>query len=172
VSDPFTGEIRMFGFNFAPRGWATCDGQLLSISQNTALFSILGTFYGGNGSTTFALPNLADRMPMGAGQGNGLSFRPIGQSGGTPTVSLLRNEMPQHNHGWKPSTEPANLKQPNPTRSFAAASANAYAPGNPTSKLAAQTIGETGQSQPHSNIQPSLGVLFCVALQGDYPKRG
>ncbi len=171
MSDPFTGEIRMFGFNFPPRGWATCDGQLLPISQNTALFSLLGTFYGGNGSTTFSLPDLRDRMPMCAGQGSGLSFRSLGQTGGTPTVQLTRAEMPQHNHAWKPSTEPANLKQPNATRSFAAASANAYAPGSPGAKMSDQTIGV---DRPGLAPRQHPAVALRAVLHrppGEYPKR-
>lgn len=171
MSDPFIAEIRMFGFNFPPRGWATCDGQLMSISQNTALFSIIGTTFGGDGRSTFALPDLRDRMPMHAGQGRGLSPRYVGERGGAASVSLRDTEMPSHQHAWKPSTEPANLKIPSPSRSFAASNPDAYAPGAPAATMAPQTITVTGQGLPHTNIQPSLCLLFCIALEGFYPQR-
>lgn len=171
MSDPFIGEIRVFGFAFPPRGWAFCAGQLMSISQNTALFSILGTFYGGNGSTTFALPDLQGRMAKGAGQGRGLSAYQIGQQDGGEGVQLRVEEMASHTHDWKPSIEGANYTIPAPNRSFAASDTNAYATVAPLVPMAPQTVGMTGQFLPHNNIQPSLVISYCIALQGVFPKR-
>lgn len=176
MADPFIGEIRMFGGNFAPSGWALCNGQLLSISQNSALFSILGTSFGGNGQTTFGLPDLRGRVPINQGQGLGLSSYDIGQQGGSEQVTLLQTQMPAHNHI-------VNATSDNATAS--AASANLLAtPSAGRGQNAPQiygtgtavTMGPTmiapsGGSQPHENIQPYLCVTFIIALQGIYPSR-
>jgi microcystin-dependent protein len=171
MSDPFTGEIRVFGFPFPPRGWAFCDGQLLPIAQNTALFSILGTFYGGDGRTTFALPDFQGRAAKGSGQGPGLPDYPIGQMDGGEGVQLRLEEMASHTHDWKPSIEGANYQIPAPNRSYAASDTNAYTTEAPNVPMAQQTVGMTGQYLPHNNIQPSLVISYCIALEGVYPKR-
>src|SRR5512136_2469483 len=119
MSSPFVAEIRIFGFNFAPKGWAFCDGQLLPLSQNTALFSLLGTTYGGDGKSNFALPNLQGNAPMHWGQGPGLSLHDLGETGGSETVSLLESEMPAHLHNVRAATDPADLNAPSPARSLA-----------------------------------------------------
>ena len=172
MSEPFIAEIRIVGFNFAPKGWATCDGQSLPISQNTALFSLLGTNFGGDGRTTFGLPNLDGRTPMHPGQGPGLSLRVLGESGGSPTVTLLRGELPQHSHSTAvadtaaTSSDPTNLVP-------AIASEDTYQ--NRGSKTAAtispSALGNSGGGQPHNNMQPSLVVNFVIALQGVFPPR-
>src|SRR5438093_13533345 len=127
--DPFVAEIRIFPFNFAPKGWAFCDGQILPISQNTALFSLLGTTYGGNGKSNFALPNLQGSAPMHPGQGPGLSLHDLGETGGSDTVTLLESEMPAHSHGLRAVTDPGDLKIPTPQRALARSQgANAYKP--------------------------------------------
>lgn len=173
MTEPFTGEIALFAFNFPPRNWAVCAGQLLPIAQNTALFSLLGTHYGGDGRTTFALPNLQGRVPVGAGQGRGLSPYVIGQSGGAESVTLTQKEMPQHRHPWRANPDPADLNIPSPTRSMAGSSGgNAYVVPNGTEqRMAFDTVGLTGLGLPHSNLQPSLNVLFCIAIYGIYPQR-
>jgi microcystin-dependent protein len=173
MSDPFVAEIRIFPFNFAPRGWAFCNGQLLPLSQNTALFSLLGTYYGGDGKTNFALPNLQGSAPTNQGQGSGLSFYDLGQTGGEETVTLLQTEMPMHAHqasgasGSGP-TSPANNtwgaqtgRTPPPT----------YVDGSPNVQMAPITVAIAGGSQPHNNMQPYLTLNFCIALQGIYPAR-
>jgi microcystin-dependent protein len=171
MSDPFVGEIRPFGFNFAPRGWAQCNGQLLPISQNTALFSILGTTYGGDGRTNFALPNLQGCVGMGAGQGAGLSLRNLGETGGEETVTLTTSQMPPHTH--TADCNSGNGNQYAPAGNFWAQDAGGskeYGDTGPV-PMAAGTIGNTGNGQPHSNLQPYLVVNYCIALQGIYPPR-
>jgi microcystin-dependent protein len=173
--DPFVAEIRIFGFNFPPRGWAFCNGQLLPISQNTALFSLLGTSYGGNGQSTFGLPNLQGSAPIHQGQGQGLSQYDIGQSGGETTVTLIDSEMPVHNHSLMASSDPADLGAPGATRSLARSQPDVYrAPAGaaPTQPLAPQAVGNSGGSQPHNNLMPFLTLNFCIALQGIFPPRG
>jgi microcystin-dependent protein len=174
MADPFVAEIRIFPFNFAPRGWAFCNGQLMPISQNTALFSLLGTTYGGDGKSTFALPDLQGSAPMHPGQGAGLSFHDLGEVGGAETVTLLQSEIPSHTHGMRASLDTADLAVPLPTRSLAKASANLYNASNAggTSPLAAQGLTLAGGSQAHNNMQPYLTVNFCIALQGVFPPRG
>jgi microcystin-dependent protein len=174
VADPFIAEIRIFGFNFAPRSWAFCNGQLLPISQNTALFSLLGTSYGGDGKSTFALPNLQDGGAMATGQGPGLTERFLGESGGSEFLTLLESEIPVHDHGLQASPDPADLGSPSPTRSLARSQPNVYkqtAGAAPPQPLAFQAAGVAGGSQPHNNMQPYLTLNFCIALQGIFPPR-
>lgn len=172
MADPFVAEIRIFPFTFVPKGWASCDGQLIPLSQNTALFSLLGTNYGGNGSTVFALPDLQDRVPMGPGQGPGLSLRNLGQSGGAETTTLLESEIPAHTHLVSASSEVATETQP-PGRRFAAGDGVAMYNANnlPTTQFAPQALVPAGGSQPHNNRQPFLTLRFCIALQGIFPPR-
>lgn len=174
MADPFVAEIRIFPFNFAPRGWAWCNGQLLPISQNTALFSLLGTTYGGDGKSTFALPDLEGRAPMHPGQGPGLSLHDLGETGGSDTVTLLQSEMPNHSHSLRANTDFADVQTPGPARSIARSqNANAYkAPaGQPTADMSPSALGVTGGSQPHNNMQPYLTLYFNIALQGVFPPR-
>jgi microcystin-dependent protein len=173
MADPFVAEIRIFPFNFAPTGWALCDGQLMPLSQNTALFSLLGTTYGGNGKSTFGLPDLQDRAPMHPGQGPGLSARDLGQSGGTQTVTLLESEVPVHTHSVGASGDLATETQP-PGRRLATGDGVAMYNANnlATVTLAAGTLAPAGGSLPHTNMQPFLTLQFCIALQGVFPPRG
>ncbi len=171
--DPFVAEIRIFPFNFAPRGWAWCDGQLLPLSQNTALFSLLGTTYGGNGKSNFALPDLQGRAPMHPGQGPGLSLHDLGETGGSETVSLLESEIPSHSHALHAhDIDLAELNAPAPLRSLAK-SANATIYGAPTNlvNLSTSALPPAGGDQPHNNMQPYLTFYFCIALQGVFPPR-
>jgi microcystin-dependent protein len=185
MSDQYLGEIRIFGFNFAPQGWALCNGQLMSISQNTALFSLIGTYYGGDGVNTFGLPNLQSRVPIHQGQGSGLSPYVLGQQSGVENVTLTSQQMPQHNHlvncngastAKGGSVFDVGIGQ-NPVGNFpglAASPANAvYATvlaANNT--MNANMITYAGSNQPHPNIQPYLTVSFCISLVGIYPTRG
>jgi microcystin-dependent protein len=168
MADPFVAEIRIFAGNFAPRGWALCNGQLLPISQNTALFSLLGTTYGGDGKTTFGLPNLQGRAPMQPGQGPGLSPRELGESGGSPTASLTVAQMPAHSHPQQVSSQSATTGTPGPSVTLAMASSNIYRDAGDL----VLTGATTGQSQPHENMQPFLVFNFIIAMQGIYPPRG
>lgn len=176
MSSPFVAEIRMFGCNFAPTGWAQCNGQLLPISQNTALFSLLGTFYGGDGKSTFALPNLQDSVPIFWGQGNGLSDYSLGQSGGSQFVTLLTSEMPFHNHAFMGANETGEQKTLADNVALVnAAGGNVYQTNtsqNLSQMNPAQAISITGGSLPHNNMQPYLTVNFCIAMQGVFPPRG
>ncbi|RUT83413.1 MULTISPECIES: tail fiber protein [unclassified Mesorhizobium] len=173
MADPFVAEIRIFPFNFAPKGWAWCDGQLLPLSQNTALFSLLGTTYGGNGKSNFALPDLQGRAPMHPGQGPGLSLHDLGEPGGSETVSLLISEMPQHGHNLMANVNPANLAAPSPARSFArTAPGQSYSATATLTPLSDQAVRPIGGDQPHNNMQPYLTCYFCIALQGVFPPRG
>ena len=172
--DPFVAEIRIFPFNFAPRGWAWCDGQILPLSQNTALFSLLGTTYGGDGKSNFALPNLQGSAPMHPGQGPGLSLHDLGETGGSETVSLLESEIPAHSHAIFVQSNPGNLKLPSAAVTLArAAGANAYiAPaGQPTTFMNGNTLAPAGGDLPHNNMQPYLTLYFNIALQGVFPPR-
>jgi microcystin-dependent protein len=175
MSDPFVAEIRIFPFNFAPKGWAFCDGQLLPLSQNTALFSLVGTFYGGDGKTTFALPNLQGSVPMQQGQGSGLSDRFIGEMSGTETVTLLVSEIPAHTHVARASNQQGDVQQPTATVSLARPNgATPYVDGStnpPLVPMAFQALPPTGGSLPHNNMQPYLTLNFCIALQGVFPPR-
>jgi microcystin-dependent protein len=172
--DPFVAEIRIFPFNFAPKGWAFCDGQLLPISQNTALFSLLGTTYGGDGKSTFALPDLQGRVPVHPGQGPGLSLRDLGEQGGSDTVTLLESEIPAHTHALAASAAAGFARSPS-GELFANESGgvNSYAAlaGAPTALLAAAACAPAGGDQPHNNLAPYLVFSFCIALQGVYPPR-
>jgi microcystin-dependent protein len=168
MSEPFIAEIRIWANNFAPRGWAVCDGQLLPISQNTALFSLVGTTYGGDGRTTFGLPNLSGRLPMHPGRGPGLSDRRLGQTAGAETASLNEAQIAAHSHSPQgfPTTEAAN---PTSTRGIGAAVL--YAPPGTVVAMAADIVGDTGGGAAHSNLQPYLSLNFCIALTGLYPSR-
>lgn len=172
MADPFVAEIRIFPFNFAPKGWAFCDGQLLPLSQNTALFSLLGTTYGGDGKSTFALPDLQGCAPMHQGQGPGLSVRDLGETGGTMTVSLLESEMPAHSHSLQASPDPGDLQSPLPSRVPARSHPGfAYLQAAPNADLAPESLAPAGGDMPHNNMMPYLTLSFCIALQGVYPPR-
>ncbi len=172
MADPFVAEIRIFPFNFAPRGWAWCDGQLLPLSQNTALFSLLGTTYGGDGRSTFALPDLQGRAPMQPGQGPGLSLHDLGEASGTEAVALLESEIPSHSHAVNASAGPAILQTPGSDRVLGRANNVVYrdTPDNPV-PMAAQSLAPAGGDQPHNNMQPYLTFYFNIALQGVFPPR-
>jgi microcystin-dependent protein len=170
MADPFVAEIRMFGFNFAPRGWATCDGQLLPLSQNTALFSLLGTNFGGNGQTNFGLPNLQGSAPLHWGQGPGLSDYVVGETTGISSVTLLTTEMPSHQHAVQANGRLAESVSPN-GQNLARGESSAYINATPNTSLSPLGMSNAGGSQPHNNLQPYLVVNFCIALQGIYPPR-
>jgi len=171
MADPFVAEIRIVACNFAPLGWAFCDGQILPISQNTALFSLLGTIYGGNGSTNFALPNLQGRSAMHRGQGPGLSLRDLGESGGSATTSLQAAQIPAHTHALNASSA-ASSGTPGPTVVLASgASAQVYRAPTAMVDMADTALAPAGGGQPHNNRQPYLGVYHVIALQGVFPPR-
>jgi len=172
MADPFVAEIRIVGFNFPPRGWAACDGQLLPIAQNTALFSLLGTFYGGNGVNNFALPDLRGRAPMHHGQGPELTERSIGESGGSESVQLAPGQMPAHSHFARAADGPATTNDPT-DRLPAVTPEDAYQErgGKTPATMRPGTVGVMGGDQPHNNFQPSLAVNFVIALQGVFPPR-
>jgi microcystin-dependent protein len=172
MADPFVAEIRIFPFNFAPKGWAFCDGQLLPLSQNTALFSLLGTTYGGDGKSNFALPDMQGNSPMHPGQGPGLSLHDLGEMGGTETVTLLESEIPAHSHSFNAANAPANSKTPS-GNSIARGSANTYLPpaNMPIVAMSDQEMAPAGGDQPHNNMMPYLTLNFCIALQGVFPPR-
>ncbi len=173
MSDPFVAEIRIFPFNFAPKGWALCDGQLIAISQNTALFSLLGTTYGGNGTTVFALPNLQGAAPMHAGQGQGLSLRDLGEVGGEQNLTLLDSEMPAHTHTAQ-GIAGAGGQGPG-GNTWAEANQRGISEYTPSSgqnvSMSPQALSTSGGSQPHNNMMPYLVFNFCIALQGIFPSR-
>lgn len=174
MSDQFLAEIRMFTGNFAPIGWATCDGQLLPISQNTALFSLIGTFYGGNGVSNFALPNLQGSIPLGVGNGPGLTPRVVGESGGEAMVTLLSTQLPLHTHQVSAVAAPGTLTSPSGATwsqpRFGRASEPAYAPAGGV-VLNPQAFATSGGNVPHNNLPPYLVVTFIIALQGVFPAR-
>jgi len=173
MADPFVAEIRIFPFNFAPKGWAWCNGQLLPLSQNTALFSLLGTTYGGNGKSNFALPDLEGRAPMHPGQGPGLSLHDLGETGGSETVTLLESEMPAHSHGLRAyKSDPADRFQAAGAVFGRANNGNAYNTAANLVFAALEALGPTGGDQPHNNMQPYLTYNFNIALQGVFPPRG
>jgi microcystin-dependent protein len=171
--DPFVAEIRIFPFNFAPKGWARCDGQLLPLSQNTALFSLLGTTYGGNGKSNFALPDLQGRAPMHPEQGPGLSLHVLGESGGSETVSLLESEIPSHSHTLRGNNNLGDTPIPG-GNTLARYVNNAYQTTTNSSLVTMSDVAlvPIGGDQPHNNMQPYLTMQFCIAMQGVFPPRG
>ncbi len=173
MSDPFLCEIRLFGFNFAPRGWMRCEGQLLAISQNVALFSILGTTYGGNGTTTFALPDLRGRSPVHWGQGPGLQPHGLGEVGGESAVSLLATEMPSHTHAVSAVAGVGTSEVPNSaTLAQSSIRSDLYTNSvNTMTTMSPTTVGVAGGSQAHNNMPPYLAAAFCIAVEGVFPTR-
>ncbi|MDE4135067.1 tail fiber protein [Phaeobacter sp. QD34_3] len=171
MSEPFVGEIRMFAGNFAPRGWAFCDGQLLAISQNDALFSLFGTVYGGDGRTTFALPDMRGRLPVHAGSGPGLSPRRLGAKSGSENVTLTVNQLPSHSHEFHASTAVATLENPQNHLVAEGVGVNFYEADNQNTNMASAMTGNTGGSRSHTNLMPFLCVNFIVALFGIFPSR-
>ena len=174
MSDPFYAEIRIFPFNFAPRGWAQCNGQLLPIASNTALFSLLGTFYGGDGKSTFALPDLQGAAPMHHGQGPGLSDRWLGEEGGTEGVTLLGSQVPAHAHQYRGSGGDANSSKPGGALIGTDIDTDQWktsAPAGSLAQLHPAAISGGGGDQPHNNMQPYLTLNFCISLSGIFPQR-
>lgn len=172
--DPFVAEIRMFGCNFAPSGWALCNGQLLAISQNTALFSLLGTYYGGDGRTTFGLPNLQGMAAMSSGDGPGLSSRFLGEQGGAEAITLLSTEMPFHTHIVNAKVDGGTADPGDKlwgTVGTQRPAPNFYATGPGNTSMKGQALSLVGGNLPHNNLMPSLVVNFCIALQGVFPPR-
>jgi microcystin-dependent protein len=175
MADPFVAEIRILTFNFAPNGWAWCDGQLLPLSQNTALFSLLGTTYGGNGKSNFALPDLQGNAPMFWGQGPGLSLYDLGQTGGSQTVTLLESEIPSHSHGLMAAAQIATSGVPSPSVGLGRSRGMNLYQSNTTQnvvQMSPSALGPAGGSLPHNNMMPYLTFYFCIALQGVFPPRG
>jgi microcystin-dependent protein len=172
MADPFVAEIRIFPFNFAPTGWAFCDGQLLPISQNTALFSLLGTTYGGNGKSNFALPDLQGRAPMHPGQGPGLSLHDLGETGGSDTVTLLESEIPAHAHAMHVSQADGGERIPTGQLLATGIGIGQYAAPGALTQLSPNALTPAGGDQPHNNLMPYLTLNFCIALQGVFPARG
>ena len=169
MSEPFLGEIKMFSFNFAPKSWAGCNGQVMSIAQNSALFSLLGTTFGGNGSTTFGLPDLRSRIPVSLGQFSGGSSYTLGQTGGAESVTLVSTELPVHSHVPAATTNAGDSGDPT-GNVWSAAGATAYG-ASADAVMRAGVIGNNGGGQPHANMPPFLVVNFCIALQGIFPSR-
>lgn len=164
MSEPFLAEVRVMGFDFAPRGWAFCDGQILPINQNQSLYSLLGTTYGGDGQTSFALPDLRGRTPIHAGNGH-----QIGQKGGEETHTLAVSEMPNHDHAWKATSD--NGDAPDPTGNMLGAYLNGYRDETDPTDLVGGTVTNVGDGQSHENMQPFIAVNFCIALRGLFPSR-
>ena len=172
MSEPFVGEIRMFAGNFAPRGWAFCDGQLLAVSQNDALFSLLGTIYGGDGRTTFGLPDLRGRIPLHAGTGPGLSPRRLGSKAGAEKVTLTTNQLASHTHDLRANTALATDAVADVTKVLSKGDdLRMYRPAEATANMANSAITATGGSQSHTNLMPTLCIHFIIALVGIYPSR-
>jgi microcystin-dependent protein len=174
MADPFVAEIRIFPFNFAPKGWAWCNGQLLPLSQNTALFSLLGTTYGGDGKSTFALPDMQGNVPMHPGQGPGLSLHDLGEMSGSETVTLLESEIPAHGHGLMGLAATGNRTTPVGNTIARVTGATPYLPpaGAALANMAFEALAPAGGDQPHNNMQPYLTFYFNIALQGVFPPRG
>jgi microcystin-dependent protein len=170
MAEPILGEIRLFAGNFAPSGWALCNGQLQSITQNTALFALLGVSYGGDGKTTFALPDLRGRVPIGEGDGAGLTPRVVGEAGGEAAVSLIATEMPLHTHLANCSSQASSNQPEGAYWASTGRAANAYA-ATPASNLSVLAAQPAGGSQPHNNRQPYLGMTFIIAMEGIFPTR-
>lgn len=175
MSNPFLAEIRIFACNFAPTGWAFCNGQILPISQNTALFSLLGTYYGGDGKSNFALPDLQGAAAMHQGQSPGGSLYELGQTGGETSVSLLSSEVPDHTHNLQASARSADLDNPSPSNALARSTPGMIykqpAGANAPQPMANGILTPSGGGQPHNNLMPYLTLNFCIALQGIYPPR-
>ena len=173
MSDQFVAEIRIFPFNFPPTGWAFCNGQLMPISQNTALFSLLGTTYGGDGKSTFALPDMQGNAPMQPGQGQGLSLRDLGEMSGVESITLLQSEIPVHTHSLSANAFQGDKTVPGPTVSLAESQGgNFYVIPTPAlTAMAFQSLAPAGGGLPHNNMQPYLTLNFCIALQGIFPQR-
>jgi len=179
MSDPFVAEIRIFPFNFAPTGWAFCNGQLMPISQNTALFALLGTYYGGDGKSTSALPNMVDNAPMQSGQGQGLSERFLGEASGSETITLLVSEIPVHTHRLQAAPADATTSDPNGallahgawTFQGNGGAMAMYSPEATNTNMALNAIAVAGGGLPHNNMQPYLTLNYCIALQGIFPQR-
>jgi microcystin-dependent protein len=175
MSEPFVAEIRIFASNFAPKGWAFCNGQLMPISQNTALFSLLGTTYGGDGKSNFALPDMQGRAPMHPGSGPGLSLRDLGENGGSASVTLTTSEIPSHTHGLQASSSTATSSDPT-GHLLASPAANPkftslYSGASGSTSLSASALSTAGGGLPHNNLQPYLALSFIIALQGVFPPR-
>lgn len=173
MSEPFLGQIMSVGFNFAPRGWAMCDGQLLPISQNDALFALIGTTYGGDGQTTFALPDLRSRIAIHQGQGPGLSNYALGQAAGVETVTLTSNQMPAHNHLAQATAVTADKATPanNIWAAEASTTTFVYGTGTPDSQMSPSSLSPAGGNQPHDNLMPYLVMTYVIALEGIFPSR-
>ncbi|MEZ4884954.1 MAG: tail fiber protein [Chitinophagales bacterium] len=171
MSEPFVGEIRMFAGNFAPRGWAFADGQLLAVSQNDALFSLYGTIYGGDGRTTFALPDLRGRIPLHAGHGPGLSERRLGSKGGSENVTLTVNQLPSHNHGVAAAGVDGDKNIPTGNYLAGSGARDTEYDSSQDAGMSAAAVASTGGSQSHTNLMPALCVNYIVALVGIYPSR-
>lgn len=171
MSEPFVGEIRMFAGNFAPRGWAFCDGQLLAVSQNDALFSLFGTIYGGDGRTTFGLPDLRGRIPIHAGSGPGLTTRRLGEKSGAENVTLTASELPAHGHDVRVSTAVGTDSDPTGEYLGASPTVRVFRPGTPNMAMNSDAITAVGGNQQHNNVMPFLCINFIVALVGIYPSR-
>ncbi len=171
MSEPFVGEIRMFAGNFAPVGWAYCDGQLLAISQNDALFSLLGTLYGGDGRTTFGLPDMRGRIPVHAGQGPGLSNRRLGAKGGAEQVTLAASQLASHNHGPFNASKDAPDDTNPQNKTLATSTYDIYIDGAADVAMSSSAVTSVGGSSSHTNLQPFVCVHFIIALYGIYPSR-
>jgi microcystin-dependent protein len=172
MANPFLAEIRIFPFNFAPKGWAFCNGQLMPLSQNTALFSLLGTTYGGDGKSNFALPNMQGSAPMHPGQGPGLSLHDLGETGGSDTVTLLQSEMLAHSHGLTASNRQGTDQSPvNELFAGGIGGISQYAAAGSNVQISPNAIAPQGGGQPHNNLMPYLTLNFCIALQGIFPAR-
>lgn len=174
MADPFVAEIRIFPFNFAPKGWAFCNGQILPISQNTALFSLLGTTYGGDGKSTFALPDVQGNAAMHPGQGQGLSLHDLGETGGSQTVSLLESEIPAHQHTLRGTNTQGDNPTPGGNILARPGSTNIYQQNTSANlvAMAPEALPPAGGGLPHNNMQPYLTLNYCIALQGVFPPRG
>ena len=171
MSEPFLAEVRIVGFNFAPRGWAFCDGQILPINQNQSLYSLLGTTYGGDGRTSFALPDLRGRTPIHVGASNGGANHSLGSKSGEETHTLSASEMPQHDHVAQGSSSDADTPLPNPNILAASPAADIYNDAQNLGNMSAASVANAGGGQAHNNMQPYLAVNFCIALQGLFPSR-
>jgi microcystin-dependent protein len=172
MTNPFVAEIRIFPFNFPPTGWAFCQGQILPLSQNTALFSLLGTTYGGDGKSNFALPNLQGSIPIQQGQGPGLSLYDLGETGGSDTVTLQQTEMPSHNHAMSAETQvDGNKGAPSPSTTFARSKGGSLYQAANNVTMSPNVVAPAGGNQPHNNLMPYLTFNYCIALQGVYPPR-